>query len=124
MRVNEAGDITITVKKDDLLGRLKDNRSSHRDLYEQAFDGYCKLMREELEERLSRIGARRAIDPYLRHQAPEDHTGDYDDVIEMLCMAIGNEVELTQTQFRCYVKDDWGWKRQWTASTAAYIGKP
>ena len=115
------GDITIAVSKETLLEKLHQNRAGHREVYDKAWEGYKKLMRRELENRLELIKANMPIDPFLRHQAPDDHTGDYDDVIDMLDMALGNEVELTQAQFKCYVKDDWGWKGNWTASTTAYL---
>jgi hypothetical protein len=121
IRMNRAGDITITVNKDTLLGVLKHNRESHSDVYEKAFEGYCKLMRTELENRLVDIKASKAIDPFLRHNAPEDHTEDYNDVIEMLEMAVDDEIELTQAQFKQYVKDNWGWKQSWETSNTEYL---
>jgi hypothetical protein len=119
--MNRAGDITITVNKGELLDQLKENREKHHDLYEKAWDGYCKLARETLEEMLATIKAKKPIARGIGHIPPEDHTGDYDDVIDMLSWSLGDEVELTQTQFIQYVKDDWGWKEQWTASTTSYI---
>lgn len=114
-------DFRITVEKTDLIEKLKDNRAAHRATYEEAFEGYRTKMIAELEKKLAKIRAGDSVDPYLRFTAPEDHTDDYDDVIDMLEMDIGPEVELDQTQFRCYVKDDWGWSSAFAASTAAYL---
>jgi hypothetical protein len=30
-------------------------------------------------------------------------------------------VALTQSQFKQYVQDDWGWKDQWLTSNTAYM---
>jgi hypothetical protein len=120
--MNVAGDIEITVGKPALLEKLRSNRDSHRGLYEKAYEGYRKAMLADLEAKLTDLKAGKAVDPYLRHQAPEDHTRDYDDVVDMLEMHQGDTLELTQAQFRCYVKDDWGWKKTWTTSNSAYIG--
>lgn len=119
--MNRAGDIEITVDKAVLLNTLKENREKHGELYLKAWEGYVKLTRKELEEKLERIKNNKPIDRYLGNNPPEDHTRDYDDVIDMLEMSIGNTIELTQGQFRQYVKDDWGWKEAWTASNTAYL---
>jgi adenine-specific DNA methylase len=119
--MNRAGDITITVNKDELLTKLKENRETHHELYEKAWEGYCKLARQTLEEMLDTIKQKKPIGQYFKHTPPEDHTADYDDVIDMLSWSLGSEVELTQTQFIQYVKDDFGWKETWTTSNTGYI---
>lgn len=112
--------IIIMVSKDELLEVLKTNREKHRGLYEKAWAGYCKLTEEELVEKLARIKKGRRIDPFFGNQPPVDHTNDYGDVIDMLGMALDDKIELTQQQFKQYVKDDWGWKREWTTSNTKY----
>lgn len=113
--------ITILVTKDELLTVLRENREKHRGLFEKAWDGYCTLTRAELEEKLARIKKGKSIDCFFRNQPPDDHTDDYDDVIDMLTMATDEKIELTQPQFKQYVKDDWGWSQTWTSSNTAYI---
>ena len=119
--MNRAGEITIEVDKNDLLDRLRENRANHRQLFERAWEGYCKLAHEELEKMLAEIRQRKPIARFLSHTPPDDHTDDYDDVIEMLEMDLGEKVTLSQSQFRQYVKDDWGWQDQWITSNTAYL---
>lgn len=114
-------EITITVDKDALLGILKENRGKHGAAFRKAWDGYSKLVRQELEDMLTAVKGDKPIPRFLNNVPPEDHTTDYDDVIDMLQMNIANTVELTQPQFRQYVKDNWGWKQQWETSNTAYI---
>lgn len=45
---------------------------------------------------------------------PEDHTDEYDQLLEMLAMSVDDEVELTAQEFAQYVRDDWSWKHQFT----------
>lgn len=115
-------EMEVVISKPALLDRIRANRETHRSLYDKAFEGYRKAMVADLEEKLEKIKAGKLIDPLLRHQAPEDHTHDYDDVIDMLEMHQLDEMVLTQAQSRCYVRDDWGWKQSWTTSNSAYIG--
>ena len=116
-----AGDMSVTVHKNALLCRLKENRDNHLDLYKKAYEGYRKAIISDLEFKLDRIKDRKEIQLHIRHSPPEDHTKDYDDVIDMLEMHNGDEMTLTQSQFVCYVRDDWGWKKQWTTSNSAYV---
>jgi hypothetical protein len=52
---------------------------------------------------------------------PEDHTKDYDQVIEMLKMSVDEELEIESDQFACYVMDDWDWKEDF--ARAAFSNK-
>jgi hypothetical protein len=108
------------VKVADLLERIEINRKNHRAAFETAWDGYCRLMEQELQDRLAKIKKGLAIDHHLRHIAPQDHTSDYDEVIGMLKLSQDELTPLTQTQYRWYIADDWGWKHDWTTSNAAY----
>jgi hypothetical protein len=115
------GQISGNYSVEILKAKLRENRDSHHDQFEKAWQGYCKMVRAELEHKLERIKAGKPIDRYLGHTPPEDHTGDYDDVIAMLEMMLDESIELTQGQFKQYVQDDWGWKEQWVTSNTAYM---
>jgi hypothetical protein len=111
----------VTVEKAALLKILRENRDRHGSIYEKAWAGYRKAAIAELESMLDRIREGQHIAVALANIPPEDHTSDYEDVIDMLEMDTGDRVVLSQAQFRCYVKDNWGWKQTWTTSNTAYI---
>lgn len=111
----------VTVEKQALMEILRQNRDSHGSVYEKAWAGYRKATIAELEGMLDRIKNGQQIAVALANVPPEDHTSDYNDVIDMLEMDTGDTVVLSQAQFRCYVKDNWGWKQQWTTSTSQYL---
>lgn len=111
---------TITVNKDKLLKILKTNRANHRDVYEEAFEGYRQECIRILEQNLSNLRSGKKVIVQFYEQAPQDHTDDYDRVIRMLEMEISDTVELDQQQFVNYVDDEWNWKQSWTVSNAKY----
>ena len=115
------GDLTIMVSKDQLLSALKANREKHGAEYEKAKAGYLKVTMEQVGEYLHRLANGQLLERAFIPPPPEDHTGDYDDVIDMMAWSTDAEIELTQSQFRQYVKDDWGWRDQWLASNSAYM---
>lgn len=110
----------ITVEKAQLLTKLMENREKHQQAHREALEGYRIQQREELEAKLLDLSGGRVIGQYLKHTPPEDHTKDYDEAIDMLQWATGDEVELNHGQFRAFVRDDWGWKQDWEASNSGY----
>lgn len=115
------GELTIQVSKGELLAALKENREKHAAAFEKAKAGYIKVMRQSLEKHLQDLRRGEMIHRIISDAPPDDHTADYDDVISMMEWAKGGEVELTQQQFKQYVKDDWGWKDSWVTSNTAYL---
>jgi hypothetical protein len=115
------GELKIKVTKSKLLTALEENRTTHGIAYEKAKAGYIKVTRRDLEEQLQRLVDGKVLDRIFFPSPPEDHTKDYDDAIAMMQWSQDSEIELTQSQFRQYVQDDWGWKDSWITSNTAYI---
>jgi hypothetical protein len=49
-----------------------------------------------------------------------DHTPDYDRIIRMVTMHIGDTFDLTESDFQAYVMDDWSWKRAFLDTSNSY----
>lgn len=113
--------ITIQVDKDKLLAALEQNRESHAAAYEKAKAGYIKVTTEQVRGYLTRLADGELLERAFLPAPPEDHTSDYDDAIDMMQWSTDITIELTQQQFKQYVKDDWGWKDVWMASNTAYL---
>lgn len=111
---------TVKVRKDDLLSKLEVNRGNHRTLFLEAQEGYRELVIAELDKSLRDARAGREIRTFIRMEAPQDHTGDYDTVIAMLGMSVDDTVELTAQEFRCYVQDQWQWSPGTMLLNSAY----
>lgn len=111
---------TITVKKIDLMGRVEKNRSVHRKIFEEAVEGYKKQAIKLLEDHIERIKNGKVEEVFVRLPQPEDHTTDYDRILEMLAMHIEDEIAIDEDAFASYVMDDWSWKRQFLATNSAY----
>ena len=65
--------------------------------------------------------------PLRNVKLPQSHVKDYDEAIEMLEFHTVTEdeakdtVQLTQQDFRTFVRDDWAWKQNWSASNELII---
>ena len=113
--------LNIKVDKDRLMLALEQNRSKHGAEYEKAKAGYIKVTTEQVKGYLTRLANGELLERAFLPSPPEDHTGDYDDAIEMMAWAQDEFIDLTQAQFKQYVMDDWGWKDQWLTSNTAYL---
>ena len=49
-------------------------------------------------------------------------TKEYDQVIDMLDMSVDSEIELTHSEFRQYVRDEWGWSEMFNTTAVNYVG--
>jgi hypothetical protein len=52
---------------------------------------------------------------------PEEHTRDFDRVIEMMEWTLNDEVELHESEFDQYVRNEWNWARSFLANTGSYL---
>lgn len=111
---------TVTVKRDELLERVTENRNNHRAIFEEAQIKYREFVIKELDSMLDDAKAGRKVRRAVSLPEPEDHTRDYDRVITMLQMSVNDEVELLSQEFENYVMDNWGWNASFTANTMRY----
>lgn len=111
----------VRINKERLRDRVQENRDNHRAVYEQAIEGYRKTVIDWFNKQVDRAKADYEYETYFSMPKPEDHTDDYDRVLDMLRMSEDNTITLTQSEFAQYVRDDWGWKREFTATSSNYI---
>jgi hypothetical protein len=107
----------VTVAKDELLAKLRQNREDHIQIFFEAMDGFRAKAEAELQQQLDlvRSGHNKDIRVYL--SAPVDHSNDYDRAIAMIEMALGGEIVLSEHDFVQYVLDDWKWQEYFVSNS-------
>jgi len=129
----------VTVKTEELLKKLRENRAKHAKEFEEAITGWKKARQEELEEKRATLkmfmtGLEGAIDgnnyryledakaPYLgtNQIEPECYLPEYDQVIEMMLMSTDKKQELTSQQFSRYILDEWDWSHGFSKMSQIY----
>jgi len=106
----------ITVPKEALLAKLKENRDDHRAIFEEALVGYETESIGELQQQLDLLRAGKRRDIRIIKVVPRDHTSDYNRAIAMIEMAIGDTITLSERDFAQYVMDDWGWQGEFLSN--------
>lgn len=120
---------TIVVRKEALREIVAANREMHRDVFLQALDGFKNQLEENLRYKIKALEEGKIPELRIALVQPEDHTKDYDRILRMIDMEVGDEIEITQGDFARYVEDDWDWKAQFvnvsnTYTAAAWDGSP
>lgn len=110
----------ITVNKKELIDKIKANRAEHATVFEAALEGYKTFVLEQLEKRIERLRKGKTIEENLRYLVPQDHTDEYDRVIDMLEMHLEDDITLDIGLYAQYVDNDWDWARNFAASNSSY----
>jgi hypothetical protein len=116
---------TVTVQKQELLTKLEDNLSHHRADFEIAWDAFQKRAIDNFHAKLALLeDAQRGqqIELWVNLDVPEDHSADYLRAIDMLKWEVGDQVVLTEQEFRQFVQDDWSWKGKFASDNVFYAG--
>ncbi len=112
---------TVNVERNWLLEKVTVNKENHRAAFEEAFKGYKTAAIKTLETNLELFKKGKRTRLIWNESPPEDHTKDYDRVIEMLNASVDNKIELNAEEFANFVQNDWRWMQNWTVSNSKYM---
>ena len=113
----------VTVNKKELLDRVQLNRKDHRDLFLEAQKGYRKAVIKELDEMLKDARDGSPIRVQVQLVEPQDHTDDYDRIIDMLEMSTDEKIVLNSREFENYVRDSWDWTAFAAMTNSSYTSQ-
>ena len=137
---------TFTVLVDELLEHLKKNREEHMAIVEEAQAKFREKAIKELDEMLADAHAGKTIRLNAGLQIPTQHVDAYDNAIltlEMTKRAHDAEqkalarnasrdnpvtdseamVEVTSGEIERFVRNKWGWSRDFNCSNASYTDR-
>lgn len=111
---------SVRVPKDKLMETIKSNRNEHRRIFEEAIEGWKERVTKDLETAAEEAKAGRSFRIRFNLPKPEDHTKDYDAVIDLLEFSLDDEFELSFNEFNQYVRDEWGWQTDFLNTSMSY----
>ncbi len=110
----------VLLNKERLLETVRENLATHREKFEEAMDGYKLKAIGLLSEHIQRIRDNAPEKVFIQLPMPEDHSRDYERVIEMLEWSQDDTLELDESEFATYVLDQWGWQEGFAQTYAMY----
>lgn len=118
MRMN--GNRSMTVKKAELLKRIRENEKTHAAAYAKAVIIYKKEALKQLAE-LTKMAKSGNLTIKLNLTTPVDNRKNYKKIIDMFEMEIADEVVLSQDEYNEYVLDETEASRHALMSNSMYM---
>jgi hypothetical protein len=113
-------EITTLVNKEEALKTLRANRKRHRKIVEEARAGYVEKAKAKLSAKLDELASGKLVALRFDLQVPEDHTDDYDLAIRMVELHSEDTIEMSSTDVRTLMMDEWDWLRSFLFTNARY----
>lgn len=80
---------TVTVKKEELIAKVRANREEHRAIFLQAQEKYREAVIKALDKRLDEVRKGKPFSLGFKLPEPQDYTDEYDMAIQQLEWEIG-----------------------------------
>lgn len=141
----------VTVNRLKLIDTLKENKEKHIQKFKDAISGYIETATEMVKEKfdVEILSAKGRLESTLKSisefnpddpsgtpcvwqvvrpvvaniPVPFNHSGMYQTAISMMEWDVREDVELTYSEFQCFVLDEWEWKSEFEMVTSSYVGK-
>lgn len=114
----------VSVDKNTLIHKLRDNRSKHLEVWEQATAGWRRSVMAALAvamETFANEWSTKDMNFQFLFPEPVSHLDEYDQALEMLGWETEDKVTLDSMTFKHLVMDNWDWSRSFHASTNQYV---
>lgn len=114
----------IKIEKFKLKKILEENRKQHQKEFKEAKESYRLSVLDWYIQQTKNAKAKQDFEIYYNDlNAPEDHTEDYDTVLEELHYTEEEHIYLSQSEFRNYIQDKWNWQAVFKETAAYYNTK-
>lgn len=111
----------VKVSRLAMIERVKANRDQHRAVVLEALDGYRVAVIQELDKMIQTAKEGKKIVTTVELVQPEDHTRDYNRVLDMLDLSVDAEITLSAIDFNRYMRDEWEWDAVFASSNSRYV---
>lgn len=113
-------DIKVSCKTHDVLTKLRENMARHSAIVSEARAGYVARAKAAILAKLAHIEAGRVVDLRFSLIPPKDYSSEYQTVIAALEMHQGESIELSTSEVRMLIQDEWDWARDFLLSNSVY----
>ena len=135
----------IELDRKDLLAKLRENKEKHIREYDEAIAAYKDVAKEKLNKALEKARHRleknhqemiKRIDDFdveelsdylvlvneetVQLVKPRNYADKYDAAIDMVSWDVRDTLELSQSEFQCFVRDKWDWSDNFLKMSAMY----
>lgn len=115
-------DINITADKHEVLTKLRENLRAHKKIVVEAKAGYVERAKKEISRRLDDLASGKIVNLQFGLAMPQDHSRAYTSAIAALEMHTGETIQLSGTDVRTLILNQWDWMQTFIGTNAMYSG--
>jgi LPS O-antigen subunit length determinant protein (WzzB/FepE family) len=115
-----SGTKTYPVSKSELLKKLRDNKDIHVEEYEATVQKYREKAKQELTERLAKVERGEKFNLVFNLPKPISYEQEYLHAIGLLEMTTDEVIQITASDYKQFVLDQWDWKRRFSETSNSY----
>lgn len=115
--------IKVMVNAAQLLRRVRENASKHKEQYEEAAKAYCEKQFDFLTKKLDKLAQGIPVEIWAELAPPRNHMATYDSIISALGDHKSPNIEIDTNEYQKLVNDEWDWKGSFAAAYNSSTGK-
>lgn len=112
--------MTVRCDVEQLLKTLSENRTRHQKVVEEARQGFLKVAEERLLKQVAQLKEGKIKRISVNLSPPEDMSSAYTTALKMLELHTEDTIELSASEVRMFVEDEWDWADKFWTVNAAY----
>jgi allophanate hydrolase subunit 1 len=117
---------SVNVARKDLIEKLVANLTAHKADYQEALVGYKIKLEQDLKKVLKAVKTATVEEAQTirmpTNNPPQDHSKDYEEVIQMLQMSVDDVINLDSHSFKAFVMNEWAWSNTFNSTATMYKG--
>jgi ATP phosphoribosyltransferase len=110
----------LSVKRLDIIEAIKEGQAKHLAAYAEAKADYEAVLLSEFTRIRNQIAAGNFAEVTIHITAPQDHSAEYSDILEMLSYGVEDSLVLDRDAFKAYFKNEWQWSHHFHETASFY----
>lgn len=111
---------TVRINREKLIEAVESNLLKHQQEFDEALDGYHEQQQKALQQALRVFRKTQKMPQQVVLPVPVSYEAEYLRALDMLRYSVDSVIELDANEFEQLVRDNWSWKRAFTAASAMY----
>lgn len=116
---------TVRVNKVKLLETLRENAVEHGEEVAEAQAKYRDRAIAAMQKKIEAMkSSAEPVELDFDLPVPRSFRKEYARAIEMLEWTVGDELEISEMDFRNWILNEWGWRSTYASTTGSYLVHP
>ncbi len=110
----------LSINRLEIIQAIKAGQEKHIREYAEALADYQAVLLKEFTRIQGQISAGNFKDVSVNIPAPQDHSGDYSHILNMLERGTAEDLVVDSNAFKAYFNNEWVWSRGFAETASFY----